>query len=78
MLRLLLKALVILHLGPGLAFLVLAFGCDGVEPALGAACAGGTLKVFVQLTLALWLLLSLGTWAASRRASGRSASAEGG
>lgn len=59
MLRILVHALAVLHLGPGIAFAVLAFGCDGVEPLLGRVCAVGTMKLFVGVTLASWLVLGL-------------------
>jgi hypothetical protein len=61
MLRALLYGLAILHLGPGLAFAVLAFGCDPSRPILGAVCQGNTLAVFLGLTLVFWLLLGAGT-----------------
>lgn len=61
MLRALLYGLAILHLGPGIAFAVLAFGCDPSRPILGAVCQGSTLAVFLGLTLAFWLLLGAGT-----------------
>ena len=61
MLRALLYGLAILHLGPGIAFAVLAFGCDPSRPMLGVVCQGNTLAVFLGLTLALWLVLGVGT-----------------
>ena len=61
MLRALLYGLAILHLGPGIAFAVLAFGCDPARPILGVVCQGNTLAVFLGLTLALWLVLGAGT-----------------
>jgi hypothetical protein len=61
MLRALLYGLAILHLGPGLAFAVLAFGCDPSRPILGAVCQGSTLAVFLGLTMVFWLLLGAGT-----------------
>jgi hypothetical protein len=60
-LRALLYGLAILHLGPGIAFAVLAFGCDPSGPLLGAVCQGNTLAVFLGLTLVFWLLLGAGT-----------------
>ncbi len=60
MLRTLLYALAILHLGPGLAFAIVAFGCDPSQPLLGELCQRDTFTVFLQLTLAAWLVLSLG------------------
>jgi hypothetical protein len=71
MFRKLLLALALLHLGPGLAFALLAFGCDGTPPALtGGVCDGGGLGGFLWLTLLAWLLLGLGlaAWAALQRA----------
>jgi hypothetical protein len=61
MLRALLYGLAILHLGPGIAFAVMAFGCDPSQPVLGVVCRGNTLAVFLSLTLALWLMLGAGT-----------------
>ena len=61
MLRALLYGLAILHLGPGIAFAVLAFGCDPSRPILGAVCQGNTLAVFLGLTLILWIILGTGT-----------------
>jgi hypothetical protein len=61
MLRALLYGLAILHLGPGIAFAVLAFGCDPSRPILGAVCQGNTLAVFLGLTVTLWLALGVGT-----------------
>jgi hypothetical protein len=61
MLRALLYGLAILHLGPGIAFAVLAFGCDPSRPILGLVCQGNALKVFLGLTLVFWLLLGAGT-----------------
>lgn len=60
MLRALVYGLAALHLGPGFAFAMLAFGCDGVQPALGAFCERGTLGSFVLLTLGAWLALGVG------------------
>jgi len=60
MLRALLYGLAVLHLGPGIAFAVMAFGCDPSQPILGVACQGNTLAVFVSLTLTLWLMLGAG------------------
>ena len=55
--RALLYGLAILHLGPGVAFGVLAFGCEGAAPALGAVCNKGTLASFALLTVGSWLIL---------------------
>ena len=73
MLRALIYGLAILHLGPGLAFAVLAFGCDPSLPWLGPVCQTDTLRTFVVLTLVLWLMLTLGAaaqLARKRRAAG--------
>lgn len=71
MFRQLLLALALLHLGPGAAFALLAFGCDGTPPALGGGmCERGALAGFGWLTLLAWLLMGLGlaTWQALRQA----------
>lgn len=60
MLRTLIYALGILHLGPGLAFAILAFGCGGVRPALGPLCGHQQIHSFIWLTLAGWLLMTAG------------------
>jgi hypothetical protein len=57
MLRTILTGIALLHLGPGIAFLLLAFGCDGAEPALGQACRGGIFETFGLFTLASWLVI---------------------
>jgi uncharacterized protein (TIGR03382 family) len=58
MLRILFHALAVLHLGPGIAFALLAFGCDGMEPALGTVCsATSPMKFFGIVTLVSWVLL---------------------
>lgn len=57
MLRALIYGLTILHLGPGFAFAVLAFGCDSIDPALGDFCAGNQLKTFAWLTFAAWAVM---------------------
>ena len=54
MLRVLIYVLAILHLGPGFAFAVLAFGCDTVNPWLGEVCQQDTFAMFIKLTLAAW------------------------
>ena len=51
MLRALIYGLAILHLGPGLAFAVLAFGCDPSLPWLGPVCQTDTIRTFGLLTL---------------------------
>ena len=61
MLRALLYGLAVLHLGPGIAFAVLAFGCDPSQPLLGALCLKDTLKTFLGLTVALWAVLGAGS-----------------
>ena len=63
MLRALIYGLAILHLGPGAAFAVLAFGCDPSLQWLGSACQQDTVRFFVGLTLAFWLMLTLGAFA---------------
>jgi len=60
MLRALLYGLAILHLGPGLAFAALAFGCDPSQPYLGAICQRDTFGAFINLTLIFWLVLGAG------------------
>ncbi|HSI29351.1 MAG: hypothetical protein ACAH05_02475 [Methylophilus sp.] len=57
MLRALIYGLTILHLGPGFAFAVVAFGCDTLDPALGAICQQDTFTLFIQLTLAAWAVM---------------------
>jgi hypothetical protein len=65
MLRALLYGLAILHLGPGIAFAVLAFGCDPTQPLLGALCRRDTIGAFIGLTLSFWLLLGAGAVASA-------------
>ncbi len=60
MLRLLIYGLTVLHLGPGFAFAVLAFGCDDSQPALGALCRQDSLATFLWLTVGIWVLCGLG------------------
>lgn len=60
MLRALLYALAILHLGPGFAFAVVAFGCDGIKPALGTMCGDNAFSSFALLTACAWLTMGLG------------------
>jgi hypothetical protein len=57
LLRALIYGLAILHLGPGFAFAVVAFGCDSLDPALGAVCQQDTFALFIQLTLAAWAVM---------------------
>lgn len=54
MLRGLIYGLSILHLGPGFAFAVVAFGCDGMTPVLESICQQDTFAAFIKLTLAAW------------------------
>ena len=73
MLRALIYGLAILHLGPGIAFAVLAFGCDPSLQWLGPVCQKDTLRTFLVLTLVFWLMLSAGAavlLALQRRAAG--------
>jgi hypothetical protein len=59
--RRLLVGLALLHLGPGAAFAVLAFGCDGTAPALASGvCGRSELAAFGWLTLLAWLVMGLG------------------
>ena len=76
MLRALIYGLAILHLGPGLAFAVLAFGCDPSLPWLGPVCQTNTLRTFLVLTLVFWLMLTLGA-AAQLALKRRTAGADG-
>ncbi|MCK6427074.1 MAG: hypothetical protein L6Q75_18600 [Burkholderiaceae bacterium] len=72
MLRILLHALTVLHLGPGIAFALLAFGCDGVEPALGGLCsAASPMKFFIVVTLLSWGVLGVISALLLRRESGK-------
>lgn len=57
MLRGLIYGLSILHLGPGFAFAVVAFGCDGSTPGLEGICQQDTFAAFIKLTLAAWGLM---------------------
>lgn len=60
MLRALIYALSLLHLGPGLAFALLAFGCEQPQPLLGSVCTLDVFKAFGSLTLGSWLVLGVG------------------
>jgi hypothetical protein len=62
MFRLIVHALTILHLGPGLAFAVMAFGCDGITPALGSACEGSSLGLFLIIMVGTWLMAGVVSW----------------
>jgi hypothetical protein len=55
---LLLTAIAILHLGPGIAFVVVAFGCGTVDPTLGELCTVGDFKLFAGTTLLSWAVLT--------------------
>ncbi len=60
MFRKLLLGLALLHLGPGAAFALLAFGCDGSATALGGVCGRGEMVAFAWFTLLAWSTLGLG------------------
>jgi ABC-type antimicrobial peptide transport system permease subunit len=60
MLRALIYGLAILHLGPGVAFALLAFGCGQPGPLLGALCDSNPLSSFALLTAAAWVLMLVG------------------
>lgn len=60
MLRMVILALSFLHLGPGIAFAILAFGCDGPTPTLGDWCGKASIVSFVKITVLAWLVLGLG------------------
>lgn len=60
MLRVLIYGLTILHLGPGIAFAVLAFGCEEATPRLGALCGRNVFSSFALITLTSWTVLGLG------------------
>ena len=57
MLRTVLAAITILHLGPGIAFAMLAFGCDGDSLVLGNMCGHNSVLSFVAITALSWLIL---------------------
>ena len=57
MLHALIYGLAILHLGPGFAFAVVAFGCDTLDPMLGHMCQQDTFALFIRLTLAAWAVM---------------------
>lgn len=59
MLRGLIYGLSILHLGPGFAFAVVAFGCDGNASSTGleSICQQDTFAAFIKLTLAAWAVM---------------------
>jgi hypothetical protein len=54
LLRGLIYGLSILHLGPGFAFAVVAFGCDGTFSLLQAVCQQDAFAAFIKLTLVAW------------------------
>lgn len=60
MVRALVYGLTLLHLGPGLAFALLAFGCEGPAPVIGAVCSMNVLEGFAALTLGSWVVLGAG------------------
>ncbi|WP_374659033.1 hypothetical protein [Inhella sp.] len=63
MLRTLITALTLLHLGPGLAFALLAFGCGDGAAWLGSLCSGPELRSFAWLTLGAWaILVPVASW----------------
>ncbi|MDF0377008.1 hypothetical protein GOC95_02170 [Methylophilus sp. YYY-1] len=59
-LRGLIYGLTILHLGPGFAFAVVAFGCDASFAALQGVCQQDAFAAFIQLTLIAWGVLIAG------------------
>lgn len=60
MLRALIYGLAILHLGPGFAFVVVAFGCDGMNPMFDPICQQDTFAAFIKLTLMAWGIMIVG------------------
>jgi hypothetical protein len=66
MLRIFVHGLVILHLGPGLAFLALAFGCEGDDALLGSLCGRHEVRSFILITMATWVVLAVLAFAATR------------
>jgi hypothetical protein len=75
MLRTLLLGLTLLHLGPGIAFVLLAFGCEGEPPAIGDVCTMGAWRSFATLTVGGWVVAGTGLTAAVLVARARSADA---
>lgn len=59
MLRFFIYGLTILHLGPGLAFVALAFGCDASTRWIGHICQMGAFSGFIRLTLLIWAILTI-------------------
>jgi len=78
MLRTIVLVLALLHLGPGLAFAIVAFGCDGATPALGNWCGRASISSFGKITVLIWLLLASGyaVWIWMKRSSKASPSAQ--
>lgn len=66
MFRALVHGIAILHLGPGLAFAVLAFGC-GDAPRLGRLCGASEIQSFLVLTALCWAMLAVASWVLLRR-----------
>ena len=60
MLRALITGLAILHLGPGFAFALLAFGCEQPPWLPGDLCTRSTLSAFLGLTVTAWVVMVLG------------------
>jgi hypothetical protein len=60
MFKSLLVGLTLLHLGPGIAFALLAFGCEGPEPWLRGVCGPRPLASFAWLTVGSWFVLGVG------------------
>ncbi len=60
MLRALMAALAILHLGPGFAFLVVAFACEDSFSYFQFACQQDAFSAFVRLTFMAWAALITG------------------
>lgn len=54
----LVAAITILHLGPGIAFALLAFGCDDASPLLGNLCGRNSIQSFAAITALSWLVLA--------------------
>jgi hypothetical protein len=77
MLRALVYGLTLLHLGPGFAFALLAFGCDATSPAIGAVCAMSAFTSFSYLTVGAWVVFGCGALALHLVGKAR-ATAEGG
>ncbi|MDP8568695.1 hypothetical protein [Methylophilus aquaticus] len=57
MFRALIYALSILHLGPGFAFAVVAFGCDSSLSWFESICQQDTFSAFIKLTLGAWAVM---------------------